>query len=150
MMSTTDFSEQRMVSMLKQELVKALEQPYALATAIAKLENAAYPDQVEGYIMEAARTLSSQLRATTPSNVVVDFPAPRGPDMGGRDSGAAAAQEIILATLREREASVRELQIALEDHGIDVSPGNLSVILSRMTQARAIQRTGRGLYKYQG
>ncbi|MBM3576951.1 MAG: hypothetical protein FJX40_04635 [Alphaproteobacteria bacterium] len=148
-MSTTDFSEQRMVSMLKQELAKALEQPYALATAIAKLENASYPDQVEGYIMEAARTLSAQLRGAGPSNVVVDFPSRLG-DAGPRDSGAAAAQELILATLREREASVRELQITLEDHGIDVSPGNLSVILSRMTQARAIQRTGRGLYKYQG
>jgi predicted transcriptional regulator of viral defense system len=29
-----------------------------------------------------------------------------------------------------------------------VSPGNLSVILSRMNQAGLIQRTGRGMYKY--
>ncbi len=149
-MSTTDFSEQRMVSMLKQDLAKALEQPYALATAIARLENAADPDRIEAHILEAARTLSAHLRATASPNVV-DFPAARPVDGAPmRDSGAAAAQELILTTLRAREASVRELQIALEDHGIDVSPGNLSVILSRMTQARTIQRTGRGLYKYQG
>jgi hypothetical protein len=147
-MSTTDFSEQRMVSMLKQELVKALEQPYSLATAIARLEHTNDPDRVEAHIVDAARALSGQLRA---SANVTDFPTTRGAFPAPiRDiSGAAAAQELILTTLRAREASVRELQIALEDHGIEVSPGNLSVILSRMTQARAIQRIGRGQYKYQ-
>ena len=55
---------------------------------------------------------------------------------------------MLLAILRENEASVRELQTALEDYGLTITPGNLSVILSRMNQAGLIQRTGRGMYRY--
>jgi predicted transcriptional regulator of viral defense system len=43
---------------------------------------------------------------------------------------------------------VRELQTALEDIGVTISPGNLSVMLSRLNQAGFIQRTGRGMYRY--
>ena len=55
---------------------------------------------------------------------------------------------MLLAILRESEASVRELHTALEDSGYTISPGNLSVILSRLNQAGLIERTGRGVYKY--
>jgi len=54
---------------------------------------------------------------------------------------------LLLESLRGREASVRELQVVLEDHNLDITPGNLSVILSRMSQAGLITRTGRGVYK---
>ncbi len=55
---------------------------------------------------------------------------------------------MLLGILKENEASVRELQTALEDIGVTISPGNLSVMLSRMNQAGLIQRTGRGMYRY--
>ncbi len=70
----------------------------------------------------------------------------RSPAPGNGASRAPTPQELILETLGAGEASVRDLQIVLEDHGLEVSPGNLSVILSRMFQARMIDRTGRGLY----
>ena len=55
---------------------------------------------------------------------------------------------MLLSILKENDATVRELQTALEDSGLSISPGNLSVILSRMNQAGFIQRTGRGMYRY--
>ena len=126
-----------------------------MAFALAKLEGAADAAQVEAFIGESVSALSSQLHETTPANVVTFRKADARPrdamSSQSRDySGGVSAQELILATVRDHEASIRELQNVLEDHGLEVTPGNLSVILSSMTQVGSIQRAGRGLYKYAG
>ncbi len=147
--------DRKVIFHLKQELADAVERARALAYAIARLENRSDPEHIEESIRENVLALLTQLD-TSPQQNVVSFPksdkrmlessrppvkeTPEGP----------SAQELILATLRDREATIRELQIVLEDHELDVTPGNLSVILSRMYQSGLIQRTGRGLYKYAG
>ena len=154
-MTSQDFSNQKIVSIMKQELATAVERVYALAFALAKLEGAGDAAQVEAVISESVAALSSQLHAAAPPNVVTFRKADAAPRDAviahSRDfSPGVSAQELILATVRDHEASIRELQNVLEDHGLEVTPGNLSVILSRMTQVGSIQRAGRGLYKYAG
>ncbi len=154
-MSSQDFSSQKIVSIMKQELAEAVERVYALAFALAKLEGAADAAQVEASISERVSALSSQLNTTSQHNVVTFRKADGRPQESvvsqARDiPGGVSAQELILATVRDHEASIRELQNVLEDHGLEVTPGNLSVILSRMTQVGSILRAGRGLYKYAG
>ncbi len=154
-MSSQDFSSQKIVSIMKQELAEAVERAYAIAYALAKLEGASDAAHVEASINDSVSALSSQLN-TTPQHNVVTF---RKADARLQESaipqsrdipGGVSAQELILATVRDHEASIKELQNVLEDHGLEVTPGNLSVILSRMTQVGSIQRAGRGLYKYAG
>ena len=140
---------------MKQELAEAVERAYAIAYALAKLEGESDPARVEASISESVLALSSQLNVAPQHNVVTFRKAdgrPQDPAVPpSRDiPGAVSAQELILATVRDHEASIRELQNVLEDHGLEVTPGNLSVILSRMTQVGSIQRAGRGLYKYAG
>ncbi|MGA8169330.1 MAG: hypothetical protein WB816_00610 [Methylocystis sp.] len=139
---------------MKQELAAAVERAYALALAVAKLEGAADAAHVEASINESVAALSSQLNVAPQHNVVTFRKADgRAQDPIGsppKDIPGVSAQELILATVRDHEASIRELQNVLEDHGLEVTPGNLSVILSRMTQIGSIQRAGRGLYKYAG
>jgi len=145
-MAATEFNDRATVSILKQQLIKAVEDAYAVAWAISRLEGRA-----EG--VECARAARDA--------VVAGLPTTREVGNGHvesfvRSDGVAAAeaeapaspQEMLLTILKESDASVRELQDALDDHGITVSPGNLSVILSRMNQAGLIQRTGRGIYRY--
>jgi hypothetical protein len=153
--TSQDFSSQKIVSIMKQELAEAVERAYAIAYALAKLEGASDAAHVEASIGESVAALSSRLNTTPQHNVVTFRKADARPQdtivSQPRDiAGGVSAQELILATVRDHEASIKELQNVLEDHGLEVTPGNLSVILSRMTQVGSIQRAGRGLYKYAG
>jgi hypothetical protein len=148
-MASTEFGDRTAIVRLKQELGDAVERAYALAWAIARLEG-----KTEGAEAERAAR-DALIHALAPQtlemdNNVVSFSRPdaRGPEPARQPEVGASVQEMLLAILRENEASVRELQTAVEDYGLTVSPGNLSVILSRMNQAGLIQRTGRGMYKY--
>jgi hypothetical protein len=150
--NSTDFSGSKMISILKQDFASAIERAYTLASAVAALEGRSDVDYIESVLAASVSALSAQLKSTSQHNVVAfKKPESRGPEGGARElGGPASPQELILATLRDHEATVKELQNVLEDHGLEVSPGNLSVILSRMNQSGAIQRTGRGLYSYAG
>ncbi len=148
-MAPSEFGDRTAIVRLKLQLNEAVERAYALAWAIVRLEGK--PEGVEAE--RAAR--ESLLQALAPSaheiasNVVsLHRGDERTLDIGRASDNGASPQEMLLAILKENEASVRELQTALEDYGLTVTPGNLSVILSRMNQAGLIQRTGRGLYRY--
>ena len=149
-MAATEFGDRTAIVRLKQQLNEAVERAYALAWAVARLEGKPEGAETERAAREAlvgalgvpvydleSQCCKFQSRRTGGG---------RDPVRGGE--GGASAQEMLLAILKENEASVRELQTALEDYGISITPGNLSVILSRMNQAGLIQRTGRGLYRY--
>jgi hypothetical protein len=138
-MASSEFSDRTANIRLRQQLAEALERAWALAWAIARLEGRA-----EGAAAQAAARdaiLDALAPEPMPANVV-SFNRPEARD------ASTSAQEMLLAILKENEASVRELQLALDDCGHSVTPGNLSVMLSRMNQAGLIQRTGRGLYRY--
>jgi DNA-binding transcriptional ArsR family regulator len=148
-MAATEFGDRTAVVRLRQQLSEAVDRAYSLAWAISRLEG-----KSEGH--EAARAARDMLfealgspAPETHANVVsfnrMDVSLS---DVSRAPEGGASAQEMLLAILKENEATVRELQTALEDCGLSISPGNLSVILSRMNQAGLIQRTGRGMYKY--
>jgi hypothetical protein len=149
-MASTEFGDRSATVRLKLQLNEAVERAYALAWAIARLEGK--PEGAEAE--RAARAALVEALAPPAQDFatnVVSFH--RGDERGldpGRplDNSGASPQEMLLAILRENEASVRELQTALEDYGLTITPGNLSVILSRMNQAGLIQRTGRGMYRY--
>jgi hypothetical protein len=147
-MASTDFGDRTAIVRLKQELGDAVERAYSLAWAIARLEGKTEGAEAERAARDALIHAMAPQSLDIGANVVSfnrqDARAPEAPrtEIGG------SVQEVLLAILRENEASVRELQTAVEDLGMPVSPGNLSVILSRMNQAGLIQRTGRGMYKY--
>ena len=149
-MASREIGDRTAIVLLKQQLSDAVERAHALAWAIVRLEGRAEGGDAE----RAARSaLLEAIAAPAPDREpnVVSFNRPDVRNLEtprGVDSGASA-QEMLLGILRENvEASVRELQTALEDNGMTVSPGNLSVILSRMNQAGQIHRSGRGMYKY--
>jgi len=138
-MASTEFSDRTATIRLRQQLGEALDRAWALAWAIARLEGRA-----EGAAAQAAAR-DAILDALAPEPLaanVVSF------NRAEPRETSTSAQELLLAILKENEASVRELQTALDDCGLTITPGNLSVILSRMNQAGLIQRTGRGLYRY--
>ena len=148
-MAATEFGDRTAIVRLKLQLGEAAERAYALAWAIARLEGKPQGHEAERAAREVLLDALAASAPETHANVVsfnrddvrtLDPPRPA--------EGGASAQEMLLAILKENEASVRELQTALEDYGLTISPGNLSVILSRMNQAGLIQRTGRGMYKY--
>ena len=149
-MASTEFGDRTAIVRLRQQLGEAVERAYALAWAIARLEGKPEGGEADRAARDAMLDALAPAADDARSNVVsfsrndarsVDAPRPA--------EGVASAQEMLLAILKENaEASVRELQTALEDCGLAVSPGNLSVILSRMNQAGLIQRTGRGMYRY--
>lgn len=145
-MGATEFGDRTAIVRLKQQLSEAVERAYALAWAIVRLEGKPEGVEAERAAREAMVDALAPPAQALDSNVVSFNRA----DVRSLDRGDAGAspQEMLLAILKESEASVRELQTALEDYGLTVSPGNLSVILSRMNQAGLIQRTGRGLYRY--
>jgi len=148
-MAATEFGDRTAIVRLKQQLSEAVERAYALAWAVARLEGK--PEGVEAE--RAARDAMMDALAPTMHGLdsnVVSFGRSdvRSIDNARPGDGGASPQEMLLAILKENEASVRELQTALDDYGLTVSPGNLSVILSRMNQAGLIQRTGRGMYRY--
>jgi len=152
--TSTEFSDQRAVVSLKQDLIAAVERAYALAWAIARLEGCNVPQLTGGaareYIIStldqvdvSSKPFIGEMEARRSRVSSPQGPVPRAAPSPPR---GPSPQELILETLRADGASVRDLQIVLEDHGLDVSPGNLSVILSRMYQAGIIDRAGRGLY----
>jgi hypothetical protein len=148
-MASREFGDRTAVVLLKQQLSDAVERAYALAWAIVRLEGRAEGAEAERAARDALTDAIAAPVLDAATNVVSfnrsdvrNVESPRGAE------GGASAQEMLLGILRENEATVRELQTALEDNGMTISPGNLSVILSRMNQAGLIQRTGRGMYKY--
>jgi len=148
-MASGEFGDRTAIVRLKQQLNDAVEHAYALAWAIVRLEGKSEGAEAERAARETVREALASPAPDFDSNVVSFNRNEAKPSEPPRAAEAgASAQEMLLAILRENEASVRELQTALEDYGLTVSPGNLSVILSRMNQAGLIQRTGRGMYKY--
>ena len=148
-MAATEFGDRTAIVRLKQQLSEAMERAYALAWAIARLEGKPEGAEAERAARDALRDSLAPPSQAIDTNVVSFNRADvRNPDPARASEGGASAQEMLLAILKENEASVRELQTALEDYGLTISPGNLSVILSRMNQAGLIQRTGRGMYSY--
>lgn len=145
-MALSEFTDRAASAQLRLQLAEAVERVHALAWAIVRLEGRAEG----GDAGRAARDAILDVLAPAPlDNNVVSFNRldPRLADPRAAEP-VASAQEMLLAILKENEASVRELQTALDDCGLTITPGNLSVILSRMNQAGLIQRTGRGLYRY--
>jgi hypothetical protein len=147
-MAATEFGDRTAIVRLKQQLNEAVERAYALAWAIVRLEGKPEGAEAERAARDAVLDSLAPPAHELAANVVSFNRADvRNPEPA-RAEGGASAQEMLLAILKENEASVRELQTALEDYGLTISPGNLSVILSRMNQAGLIQRTGRGMYSY--
>ena len=117
----------------------------------ARREDRTDENRIAGAVREAVLSLLGEFDPT-PSPNVVNF---HKSDARSEDSPAPAsglpenpsAQELLLESLRGQEVSIRDLQTVLEDYGLQVSPGNLSVVLSRMHQSGLIQRTGRGIYR---
>jgi hypothetical protein len=148
-MASTEFGDRAAIVRLKQQLGEVAERAYALAWAIARLEGKPEGAEAERAARDALIDALAPPAYDTASNVVSFHRGDERSLDGGRAAeGAASPQEMLLAILKENEASVRELQTALEDYGLTITPGNLSVILSRMNQAGLIQRTGRGMYRY--
>jgi len=151
-MSSIEIGDLRAILALKQELIDVVGRAHGLGWAIARLEGKTDEQKVATAVREAVLALLSDFDPT-PSNNVVNFRKTdnRAADaLSGSSSSSAenpSVQDLLLESLRGREASVRELQVVLEDHNLDITPGNLSVILSRMSQAGLITRTGRGVYK---
>ena len=146
-MAATEFGDRTAIVRLRQQLSEAVERAYALAWAIVRLEG-----KPEGAEAERAAR-DAMLECAGASRPRCRFQrckfqsrrrraASRAAPKAGQRAGDAARHP------QGERASVRELQTALEDYGLTISPGNLSVILSRMNQAGLIQRTGRGMYRY--
>src|SRR5437764_1311206 len=148
-MAATEFGDRTAIVRLKQQLGDAAERAYALAWAIVRLEGKPEGPEADRAARDALLDALAAPAALDGSNVVSFTRADlRTPEPPRAAETGASAQEMLLGILRENEATVRELQTALDDSGVTISPGNLSVILSRMNQAGLIQRTGRGMYKY--
>ena len=148
-MAATEFGDRTAIVRLKLQLSEAVDRAYALAWAIVRLEGK--PEGVEAE--RAARDALLDSLAPSGSALETNVVSFRAVDVRSHEpprpaDAVPSAQEMLLAILKENEATVRELQTALEDAGFTISPGNLSVILSRMNQAGLIQRTGRGMYRY--
>ena len=148
-MASREFGDRTAIVRLKQDLSDAVERAYAVAWAIVRLEGKSEGPEAERAARETLLEAMAPASSEADTNVVSfnraevrNSDAPRGAEGGG------SAQEMLLAILKENDATVRELQTALDDNGMTISPGNLSVILSRMNQAGFIQRTGRGMYRY--
>lgn len=148
-MASTEFGDRTAIVRLKQQLNEAIERAYALAWAIVRLEGKPEGAEAERAARDAVVDALAPRALDLASNVVsLHRGDEKGLDIGRPYDSGASPQEMLLAILKENEASVRELQTALEDYGLTITPGNLSVILSRMNQAGLIQRTGRGMYRY--
>ncbi len=147
-MASRESGDRTAIVRLKQELSQAVDRAYAVAWAIVRLDGKDEGGEAE----RAARELLIEAIAPQGGDVETNVVSFNRSDVRTsetpRSEGVLSAQEMLLAVLKENDATVRELQTALEDSGIAISPGNLSVILSRMNQAGFIQRTGRGMYRY--
>ena len=147
-MSSIEIGDRRAILALKQELIDVVSRAHSLAWAIARLEGKVEEQKVSGAIKESVLSLLGDFDPAPANNVVsLRKTESRTSEIPAAPLEPLPAQDLLLESLRGREASVRDLQVVIEDHNLDISPGNLSVILSRMTQAGLIQRTGRGIYK---
>ena len=113
----------------------------ALAFALAHVHGLADEAAIAGFVRAA---LAAEL----------DLPAarPRAPAPAGEDEPrgeARSAQEEVLAVLREAggDLTVAQLHTVLDDAGVSITPNNLSVILTRLSQGGVIERVGRGRYR---
>jgi len=150
--SSIEAGDRKAILALRQELTDAVARAHALGWAIVRLEGKTDEDRLASAVRETVLSLLGEFDPTPPPNVV-NF---RKPEARASEASAApasglpenpSAQELLLESLRGQEVSIRDLQTVLEDYGLQVSPGNLSVILSRMNQSGLIQRTGRGIYR---
>ncbi|MGO9772533.1 MAG: hypothetical protein ACLPSW_23875 [Roseiarcus sp.] len=151
-MSSIEVGDRKAIIALKQELIDAIGRAYALGWAIARLEGGSDDERVASAVRESVLSILGELDPTPPHNVVnLRKPEPRAPETSTAPtsglSSNPSAQELLLESLRGQEVSIRDLQTVLDDYGLQVSPGNLSVILSRMHQSGLIERTGRGIYR---
>ena len=153
-MTALSNGDRRAIYSLKQEFASAVERVHALGWAIARLERNSGEDRIASGIEQSVLALLSELSSGQQGNVVSFKPNEvRTPELVSSpvsprsQTDSQGAQNILLDFLKGREASISELQNALDDHALGISPGNLSVILSRMTQAGQIVRTGRGIYR---
>jgi len=147
-MASRESGDRTAIVRLKQELSQAVDRAYAVAWAIVRLDGKDEGGEAERAARELLIEAIAPQGADGESNVVSFSRSDVRNSETPRGEGAASAQEMLLSILKENDATVRELQTALEDSGLSISPGNLSVILSRMNQAGFIQRTGRGMYRY--
>jgi hypothetical protein len=150
--SSIEAGDRKAIVALKQELIDAVGRAYALGWAIARLEGRTDDERVASVVKENVLSILGEFDPTPPHNVVsLRKPETRPSEASAAPAGGLSdnpsAQELLLESLRGQEVSIRDLQTVLEDYGLQVSPGNLSVILSRMHQSGLIQRTGRGVYK---
>src|SRR5947209_13184185 len=112
-MASTEFGDRTAIVRLKQQLNEAVERAYALAWAVVRLEGK--PEGVEAEraardaMLGALAAPSYDLDSNVVSFTRIDG---RGPE-SRIGEGGASAQEMLLAILKENEASVRELQTAL-------------------------------------
>ena len=147
-MASRESGDRTAIVRLKQELSQAVDRAYAVAWAIVRLDGKDEGGEAERAARELLIEAVAPPGGDAASNVVSFSRSDVRNSETPRGEGAASAQEMLLSILKENDATVRELQTALEDSGLSISPGNLSVILSRMNQAGFIQRTGRGMYRY--
>jgi hypothetical protein len=147
-MASRESGDRTAIIRLKQELSQAVDRAYAVAWAIVRLDGKDEGGEAERAARELLIEAIAPQGGDAESNVVSFSRSDVRNSEIPRSEGVLSAQEMLLAVLKENDATVRELQTALEDSGISISPGNLSVILSRMNQAGFIQRTGRGMYRY--
>jgi hypothetical protein len=147
-MASRESGDRTAIVRLKQELSQAVDRAYAVAWAIVRLNGKDEGGEAERAARELLIEAIAPQGGDGESNVVSFSRGDVRNSETPRGEGAASAQEMLLSILKENDATVRELQTALEDAGLTISPGNLSVILSRMNQAGFIQRTGRGMYRY--
>ena len=151
-MSSVEVGDRKAILALKQELIEAVGRVHALGWAIVRLEGKTEDERVAIAVRESVLSLLGEFDPTPPQNVV-NFrkPEPRASEAAPTPASGLpenpSAQELLLESLRGQEVSIRDLQTVLEDYGLQVTPGNLSVILSRMNQSGLIQRTGRGIYR---
>ena len=151
-MSSIEAGDRKAILALRQELTDAVARAHALGWAIVRLEGKTDEDRVASAVRETVLSLLGEFDPTPPPNVV-NFRKPEARASEASPAPASglpenpSAQELLLESLRGQEVSIRDLQTVLEDYGLQVSPGNLSVILSRMNQSGLIQRTGRGIYR---
>ncbi len=149
-MSSIEVGDRRAVIALKQQLIDSVGRAWALGWALARLEGATDDERAASAVRESVLSILGDFDPSPPHNVVtLRKPETRASDTStaGGSSSNLSAQELLLESLRGQEVSIRDLQTVLDDYGLQVSPGNLSVILSRMHQSGLIERTGRGIYK---
>jgi hypothetical protein len=144
---------------LRQTLRGKLNEAYSLAYSIARLEGVVQPEQLvnairldfttfvderggltynKSYGTDAAETANSNGHARRNGN---------GAEPRSGHSRTSPQTMIREALEADEELSVSDLLQVLDHGGQEITPGHLSVILTRMTQGGEIQRAGRGRYK---